>query len=192
MKFAVVKKSYLKIILFLQVFLIMSGFVFSAESERIKGTLRVVNTDSAIYLEENNSLVSVDSETGNVTGYAWSEDLGWIDFGNNGEADPVKINFEDGVVSGTAFVINTGGHIYFSENNSNVTWGIHDGVFSGYAWSEDLGWIDFSEASLLHVQIENTGGELIRTGENMFWIFLGSFIIVTCFISSSIIKKAHK
>ncbi|HDY72588.1 MAG TPA: PKD domain-containing protein, partial [bacterium] len=55
----------------------------------------------------------------NVSGWAWSENIGWISFNNT---------------SG-------GGAIDYGVDIDTST-----GVFSGYAWSENIGWISFNEA----------------------------------------------
>lgn len=73
----------------------------------------------AFYNLHNKSSQKVYAGTGdNVTGYAWSENIGWISFNNT----------------------NTGGGVSYGVNiaqNSGV------GVLSGYAWSENIGWISF-------------------------------------------------
>ena len=56
----------------------------------------------------------------NVTGFAWSENIGWISFNNS---------------SG-------GGGIDYGVNIEE------DGKISGYAWSENIGWITFNESDL--------------------------------------------
>ena len=52
----------------------------------------------------------------NVSGWAWSENIGWISFNNS----------------------NTNGGINYGVNIEN------DGNLTGYAWSENIGWIDFN------------------------------------------------
>lgn len=75
----------------------------------------------AFYNFQNKKSQKVYAGVGdNVTGYAWSENIGWISFNNT----------------------NTGGGISYGvdivENASGV------GVLSGYAWSENIGWITFN------------------------------------------------
>jgi len=62
------------------------------------------------------------SATDNVSGYAWSENIGWISFNCTNETPPC---------SGTNYGVNID---QFTGN------------FSGYAWSENIGWIDFAPA----------------------------------------------
>ncbi len=90
------------------------------------------------------------------TGFAWSEDLGWIDFSNEdnplnqdgdsgNDVDPVTYDSGTGLLSGKAYVISTGEYIYFSDYNSAVTLNLTDGTFTGYAFSMDIGWINFTD-----------------------------------------------
>jgi len=66
--------------------------------------------------------VSVEAGAGdNVSGFAWSENIGWISFNN---------------ASG-------GGAINYGVNISPST-----GIFSGYAWSDNIGWISFNSSDL--------------------------------------------
>ena len=57
----------------------------------------------------------------NVSGYAWSENIGLISFNSS----------------------NTGASI-----NYGVSVDAETGIFSGYAWSENIGWITFNQADL--------------------------------------------
>src|SRR4030043_165646 len=60
----------------------------------------------------------------NVSGFAWSENIGWISFNcKNAELPDPRCTIDYGV-------------------NINPT----TGVFSGYAWSENIGWIRFNES----------------------------------------------
>jgi len=54
----------------------------------------------------------------NVSGYAWSENIGWISF--NSESDGSAVNY-------------------------GVNVDINNGKISGYAWSENIGWISFEK-----------------------------------------------
>ena len=153
---------------------------FASSSVTIGGTAEVVNTLGILDFDGHNSNVGVDSSTGDVTGYVWSEDLGWIDFDNNGGAGSVNINLENGQVSGSAYVVNTGGTIDFTNFNSNVIVDLENNTVSGYAWSSDLGWIDFSG-----VQI--SGSLLAVTGQNILPIF--SQILFAAVVLIAVSKK---
>jgi len=59
----------------------------------------------------------------NVSGWAWSENIGWISFNCTN--------------------LGTCGTVNYGVNIDSST-----GIFSGYAWSENIGWITFNEADL--------------------------------------------
>ena len=116
----------------------------------VNGKAKVLNTNNS-YLDFTlyNSNVKVDDGTGVFSGYAWLEDMGWVAFGTADNADgPVTLNLTTGAVTGKAKVLNTDGFLYFTTNNSNVTVALSTGVFSGYVWSEDVGWIDFTDTGV--------------------------------------------
>ncbi|MDP2820872.1 MAG: PKD domain-containing protein [bacterium] len=58
---------------------------------------------------------------GNVGGYAWSENIGWISF-------------------------NCANSNTCATSNYGVNMDLNNGKFSGYAWSENVGWISFNES----------------------------------------------
>lgn len=155
--------------------------VSAATSESISGTAGVLNTGGVIDFDNYNSNAVVDPETGAVSGYVWSEDLGWIDFLNNGETDSVNVDLDNGSVSGLAYALNTGGQVDFTNYNSNVTWDSESGTLSGYGWSEDLGWIDFSGALLT----------LPETGQNIRGILVVGLITVFTGLSLILTKKGN-
>lgn len=108
----------------------------------VNGSVTVLNTVDTIYFDTNGATVSIDNYTRQFNGYAWSTDLGWIAMGDdeNNPAGGVSVD-KDGVVIGSAKALN-GGLINFSTNGAQAS--ISSGVFSGYAWSEDLGWINLT------------------------------------------------
>ena len=57
----------------------------------------------------------------NVSGWAWSDNIGWISMNCNNRGGAVDYGVD------------------FNENT---------GAMSGYAWSSNIGWIDFSGASI--------------------------------------------
>ena len=99
-----------------------------------------------------NYSVSVDEANGKFSGYGWSENIGWIDFAPNGPypASPnnsAEINFASGQVSGWARIVSlkdysNSGWIKLKDGNYGVV--LSAGKFDGYAWSDEIGWIDFS------------------------------------------------
>lgn len=166
-------KKVLVITVFLLMALLVVPSLVLASSESITGNPEVVNTGGIVDFDNFNSNAVVDSETGAVTGYVWSEDIGWIDFSNNGESNPVTVNLSNGVVSGLAYVPNTGGFVDFTNYNSNVTWNSESGTLSGFGWSEDLGWIDFSGVLLT----------LPKTGQQIIVVtILASVLVVLGFV----------
>lgn len=80
-----------------------------------------------------------------TSGYAWSENSGWIDFS--------QVTVSTSVLAGYAYSPNIG---WISLNCSNTSsCGTTDykvsnasGTLSGYAWSENTGWLDFSQATI--------------------------------------------
>lgn len=62
----------------------------------------------------------------NVSGWAWSETIGWISFNDTNEANPY---------SGTSYGVNV-------DTTNKATGGTGD--FSGVAWSENIGWVSFN------------------------------------------------
>ena len=97
-----------------------------------------------------NSNVAIDDATGNFSGHAFLEDVGWVDFGTTDNSlGPVNVNLTSGVVTGKAKVLNTNNsYLNFTDYNSNVTANITTGIFSGYVFSEDIGWINFSDTGV--------------------------------------------
>jgi hypothetical protein len=68
----------------------------------------------------------------NVSGFAWSESVGWFDFSNATLGDDSLIGY--------AFNDNTGWLALEGVTNT-------DGALGGFAWSESVGYFDFSNAS---------------------------------------------
>lgn len=128
--------------------LVVFGFYFTqaATIVNVTGTAQVLNTGATLYFTGYNANVTLSNDTHQFSGYAWSEDIGWIAFGSSDNPDgPVVFNQMSGAVSGKARILDTGASLDFNSApyNSNVI--IHpDGSFSGYAWSTDIGWLDFS------------------------------------------------
>jgi hypothetical protein len=118
-----------------------------ATNASVAGVATVINTNANLTFDSGTYLsnVTIDNTSGQMAGYAWSDDMGWVDFANTGSspADPVVVDV-NGNLSGKAKVIN-GGYIDFdsSPTGANVAIAI-GGNFSGYAWSDDLGWINFT------------------------------------------------
>ncbi len=120
-----------------------------AASITLTGTAKVANTSAYLDLDSYNSNVSVDNTTGNFSGYGWLEDVGWVAFGTTDNSEgPVAVNLSTGAVTGKAKVLDTGAYLDFTNYGSNVTVVLSTGVFAGYVWSEDVGWIDFTDTGV--------------------------------------------
>jgi hypothetical protein len=115
--------------------------------------------------------VEVPEGEGNVTGYAWAGDYGWISFQGADLAGcaglgQARRNADDTITGGARFLAikdafesgNSGGYdgcISLSGSaNDGGTYGISvspDGTLDGYAWSSDLGYIDLDDVYPLGV-----------------------------------------
>ncbi|MDZ7726637.1 MAG: carboxypeptidase-like regulatory domain-containing protein [Candidatus Campbellbacteria bacterium] len=98
---------------------------------------RFLSADTLINFATSEGDVHVTDD--GLTGYAWSEDYGWInlDPGESGVS-----NDGEGNLSGYAWGENIG-WINFAPSEGGVTID-ENGEFNGYAWSENIGWIVFS------------------------------------------------
>lgn len=115
---------------------------------------------SAVVLNSKSSFISFDeaSSSANVradfvhhrfSGYAWSDDLGWLDFGDfDNPAGPVTFDKDTGLLSGKAYALATGGYLHFSDENSSVSLDLNTGELSGYAFSDDIGWVSFDDGDV--------------------------------------------
>jgi hypothetical protein len=122
---------------------------YDAGPGTIRGRAKFMTGEGYLHFSSYYSNVSMDKETGNLSGYAFSDDLGWIDFGqSDNPSGPVNVNLTTGSVSGKAYVITSGSYVDFTSYGSNVKVDLSTGVFSGYAWSEDAGWVDFSDTGV--------------------------------------------
>ncbi len=147
--------SLIAIISVALIFVFFVGKLFATSIVPISenSTALVLNTGQQILFDSSthNSNVTIDYTTRQMTGYGWSTEMGWIYFGG-GATNPDGPVIADmrGVLSGKAKVLNTGNLIDFnvSPTGSNVKIASGTGAFSGFAWSQDLGWIDFSGVSV--------------------------------------------
>ncbi|MCX6766903.1 MAG: hypothetical protein NT170_03975 [Candidatus Moranbacteria bacterium] len=107
--------------------------------------------------------VNIPSGTGDVSGYAWSENIGWISFnaadlagcpqgqckanvsGNNFKGWARILGIKDALSAG-----NSGGWQGWI-SLSGAQYGVKinaDNTLTGFGWSDELGWIDFSRAKV--------------------------------------------
>src|SRR5664280_2135751 len=92
-----------------------------ATSLNLTGKAKALNTNAYLDFSGYNSNVTIDNSTGNFSGYAFMEDLGWVAFGiADNSQGPVNVNISTGTVTGKAKVLNTGAYLDFSGYNSNV------------------------------------------------------------------------
>ena len=132
---------------------LFKNYVFAADAINLTeaSTANVANTGEKIYFDSavHGANVTISYSTREFSGYAWSEDIGWVNFGGgvDNPFGPVLIDAL-GNLSGKAKV-ELGGYIDFNAvpEASNVKIESVSGQFSGFAWSEDLGWIDFANVS---------------------------------------------
>lgn len=74
----------------------------------------------------------------NVAGFAWSETIGWISFNSN-DCDTNENGYIDTQCGGDDSTTQTFDY--------GVNLDLEAGSFSGYAWSSNIGWIDFAPES---------------------------------------------
>ena len=91
---------------------------------------------SIVFFTKDNYKIVRAGTGDNVSGFAWSENIGWISF-NSFDCD----TDEDGFYDGTPVGCPASGAV----ENYGVTIDQTTGNFSGYAWSENIGWISFVE-----------------------------------------------
>jgi hypothetical protein len=95
-----------------------------------------------------------------VTGWLWSENLGWVSLSCANTATCGRIAYgvtNDGFghLSGFAWSENAG-WINFASASAEVTIDPTTGNFSGSAWGENVGWITFSAASPVAYKIQTS------------------------------------
>jgi len=135
------------------IFFVSKLFATSIVPVAESSTATVINTNQQILFDSSthHANVTIDYVTRQMTGYGWSTEIGWIYFGGGVEnPDGPVIADIHGALSGKAKVLDTGNLIDFnaSPTGANVTIASGTGAFSGFAWSQDLGWINFSGVSV--------------------------------------------
>ncbi len=84
----------------------------------------------------------VQSTSGSLVGYAWSDTIGWIKMTNDGDD-----------THGVGYSVSIDGP---------------SGNFSGYAWSDNIGWVDFAPTSG-YPEAPNHGAKLVGNGNIVGW-----------------------
>jgi len=104
--------------------------------------------------------VKIDPSTGIFSGYAWSENIGWVNFAPASgfpffpQSAP-EMDLATGNIAGWASILvnqnDTTTKGWISMSNPIRGYGVKvdlvTGKLSGFAWSEDYGWIDFSRVT---------------------------------------------
>lgn len=104
-------------------------------------------------------VVNMDSSTGALSGYAWSENYGWLSFQSADVAGcptapcAPTVNLSTGAVSGWARFLaapSSGtwtGWVHLNPSNGGVSYNLASAQFSGDAWGDsDIGWVEFCGA----------------------------------------------
>lgn len=101
--------------------------------------------------------------------YAWSENVGWINF-NPSQGGGVLVG--DSEVTGYAWGENTGWITMCPEwGGGGCVSNDGNGHLSGYAWGENVGWINFKPNLATQVTIDTNGNwSGYAWGENVGWI----------------------
>jgi hypothetical protein len=92
------------------------------------------------------STLSVTVTNTELTGYAFGENIGWINLHSASTTSWGVVNDGSGNLSGYAWSTNIG-WINFKTASSTATSSVHidnDGYFHGYAWNNVKGWISFN------------------------------------------------
>ncbi|MEI6528571.1 MAG: hypothetical protein WCO10_02795 [bacterium] len=128
-----------------------------------------------------------------VYGYAWNDNVGWINFGSEGTTTEGQVYLSGNKLYGYAWGENIG---WISMNCANdntcadnggidywVTQNNNDGVLTGYAWGENIGWINFNPGQGGGVTVDtNTVSPNdfhgYAWGENIGWIAFNSADLV--------------
>ena len=86
--------------------------------------------------------IAKGAEAANTTGYAWSENIGWIDASHTTVTDT---ELEGYLYSGNIGWISLNCSNDNSCGNAEYKVTNNQGILDGFAWSENIGWIDMSD-----------------------------------------------
>lgn len=149
--------------------------------------------------------VVIPDDNTNVTGYAWSENLGWIDFNPAGPYPSTTPNYNYSVkrngdyLEGWARIVsipqagtNAGGWqgwIKMRGSNYGVQISKMSNDQSTYAWSDELGWIDFKQAQLAGIlkicRDSCNGGVMVSNGSTINMYIGDTRNLKACYNSSA-------
>ncbi|MFA5042360.1 MAG: hypothetical protein WC507_02840 [Candidatus Paceibacterota bacterium] len=111
--------------------------------------------------------------------YAWNDQVGWIDFSHNIQVPPAE-----GELKGAAHIVSDSSYIFldclYTNSCEQINYKISsdsNGNLSGWAWSENYGWISFSSSTDdsiydYGVKVSTSTGEFdgYAWSENIGWI----------------------
>jgi hypothetical protein len=124
--------------------------------------------------------VNINETSGDVSGYAWSDGIGWIDF------NPVVYNPATGEFTGNANIVgitNQGGNGQLTMKGDctptcggyGVTLQKPANLFAGYAWNDRIGWVQFASAVS---EVRQTAGDPSVSGwawnDRIGWISMSN------------------
>ncbi len=125
--------------------------------------------------------MDIDEATGDVSGYAWSDGIGWIDF------NAVTYNNTNGQLNGNANIValtNMGQNGQLSMSGDctptcggyGVTIDLVTKNFSGSAWNDRIGWVAFTTAfsTVRTVAFESPSVEGWAWNDNVGWISMSN------------------
>jgi hypothetical protein len=169
-------KKYLTGCLFLFLFLLITGS-FNSYLNKFE-----LNLTAAVF--NPNTLLTEAPSARPASGFAWNDNVGWINFGTTTSSDAGRVYVSDNRLYGYAWGENIG---WISMNCANTdsdnncsTYGVtqssSNGTLTGYAWGENIGWINFAPTGTdTDVKVtNNTSGTNTFSGyawgENIGWI----------------------
>ncbi len=137
------------------------------------------------------TVVVADSNIANPKKFAWSENVGWLNWRDaNSTAQGIEV-YEGSYLRGSVWGenvgwINLGSGAAPYANTNNTNYGVNiaaGGAMSGYAWSENLGWINFGP----HIGNARWDAAAFRArgyawSENAGWINLDDSVDLICSI----------
>lgn len=125
--------------------------------------------------------VSVNETTGDVSGYAWSDAVGWIDF-NPVVYDPVTHAFS-GSANITGITSQGGNGQLSMQGDCTPTCGGYGvslqkptNVFQGYAWNDAIGWVQF-KTTLSQITQDSSADPSVEGyawNDNIGWISMSN------------------
>ena len=145
--------KFLKKILLLVLFLFPTSFIFAVGNIDATNNKAKIESDGSLInfgYFTTNSDKNITVTNSELTGYMWSENIGWVSLNCSNNSSCGSSNFKvsnttGGVLSGYAWGENSGWVNFGPFNNSSAQTVTIDssGNFDGYAWSQNFGWIQF-------------------------------------------------